>query len=243
MIQYIDAYIQSKKHSWSDTTKKSERARLSSLKESINLDPTTLYESLVKLGKKPYSIKTTFLRLKSFYDYLIDTGARTAPNLYQTFINENRRVFKYAYDRKPVQMSFDEGVKRIKNISDNACRRKALEIIGSGLRLSEYRAVDRDNGRVRGKGGKLRKISIPEITGAEYLKSDTTFRRELARVGLRPHDLRKLFATRLLQEGVNIVDVARVLGHSSITTTEKYIQDSNSDSLHQQIQAGLKEVL
>ena len=40
--------------------------------------------------------------------------------------------------------------------------------------------------------------------------------------GLRFHDLRHTFATRLREMGVAIEDVRDFLGHSSITTTERY---------------------
>jgi len=238
----IDLYIESKKYSWSETTKRSERARLNSLSKHAHMSPEELYEHLVNKNMKVYSIKTAFLRLKSFLDFLIESGVKDGPNLFSQFIRKNVRLFKYAYERKSVEMSFSEGVKRCKTIRNSACRRKALEIIGSGLRLSEHRSVDRDNGRVKGKGGKTRKIRIPDVSGSRREYSDSTFRRELGRVGLRPHDLRKLYATKLLHEGMNIVDVARLLGHNSITTTEKYIQDLNEKDLYKKIDNSLKEI-
>jgi len=240
MQTHLDAYIDSKKYSWSNTTKRSERARLNALGVSLNKEPENLYEQLIEQGMKPYSIKTTFLRLKSFYDYLIDLGVKDGPNFFYDFINKNRRIFKYAYDRKPVKISFEEAVKRIENIQNDTARGKAFEILRSGLRLSEYRDLDRHKGRVRGKGGKYRTIHVSDFAQRPYRISDTTFRRELKRVGLCPHDLRKLFATRLLQKGMNIVEVQRLLGHSSITTTEKYIQDGNEGELHDRIGEALK---
>ena len=40
--------------------------------------------------------------------------------------------------------------------------------------------------------------------------------------GLRFHDLRHCAATRMIQAGVNLVDVSRILGHSSILMTMRY---------------------
>jgi site-specific recombinase XerD len=39
---------------------------------------------------------------------------------------------------------------------------------------------------------------------------------------LRPHDLRRAFATRLLERGVDVLLVQRILGHRSVATTELY---------------------
>jgi len=42
-------------------------------------------------------------------------------------------------------------------------------------------------------------------------------------VGLRLHDLRHTFATRLIQAGVDVFTVQRILGHSTITMTMRYV--------------------
>jgi integrase len=57
-------------------------------------------------------------------------------------------------------------------------------------------------------------------SGGSHRRSAGTCRR---RVGeLRPHDLRRAFATRLLETGVDVLLVQRILGHRSVATTAIY---------------------
>jgi integrase len=60
-----------------------------------------------------------------------------------------------------------------------------------------------------------------------YRIIDTTFSKAKHKAGLpwvSPHTLRRTFATRLLQQGVNVRTVQKWLGHADLTTTMKYLQ-------------------
>ena len=46
--------------------------------------------------------------------------------------------------------------------------------------------------------------------------------------GIRFHDLRHTAATRMIETGVNIVVVSRILGHADIKTTMRYIHPENA---------------
>jgi excisionase family DNA binding protein len=96
------------------------------------------------------------------------------------------------------------------------------------------------------KNGKNRKIPINELLSAvlEHLKRETrneyvfpgpkgqrlsTVQRAFAGAcqragisGLRFHDLRHTFGTRLIRKGVDIVTVQNLLGHYSVTVTQRY---------------------
>ena len=47
--------------------------------------------------------------------------------------------------------------------------------------------------------------------------------------GLRLHDLRHTFATRLIRRGVDIITVQSLLGHSSVTTTQRYTHTGEAE--------------
>jgi len=52
-----------------------------------------------------------------------------------------------------------------------------------------------------------------------------------AGIHLSPHALRRTFATLSLQNGMDIVSLQTLLGHSSLETTRRYIQWLDSDLL------------
>lgn len=124
-------------------------------------------------------------------------------------------------------------------------------------RLQDWRHVDEVAGElvVRaevGKGGKARRVPIapplarllgevprPERRGAvaglpggsplSRGGAEQIFRRELPRAGVEvtAHMLRRAFATRLDELGVSLRIIQRLLGHSSLATTERYIGVDN----------------
>jgi len=94
---------------------------------------------------------------------------------------------------------------------------------------------------VRTKSGKVRFIPINEVlfnelkrlrstssgSGLVFCQNSvrTAFEGACRRAGihgLRFHDLRHTFATRLVERGVDLITVKELLGHSSVTITERY---------------------
>lgn len=68
---------------------------------------------------------------------------------------------------------------------------------------------------------------------------EKNFRKYAKRVGLdglHPHVLRNNFAKRFLLNGGNILILSRLLGHSSVTVTEKAYLDLNDDDLRESYQ-------
>lgn len=48
---------------------------------------------------------------------------------------------------------------------------------------------------------------------------------------IRPHDARSTYATNLLSNGTTLVTVRNLLGHSSVTTTERYVQVEQDEKI------------
>ena len=75
-------------------------------------------------------------------------------------------------------------------------------------------------------------------TGEPYKKLQTSFTgacRRAGIVGLRMHDLRHTFASRLVERGVDLIRVKELLGHSTVRITERYTH-SNKDGRKQAVE-------
>lgn len=142
-----------------------------------------------------------------------------------------------------------------------------LLLYGLGLRISELTAIRLDSISsqwitVQGKGGKERQIPLLEglydqvvryieiEMPKEFLfeKSGTAmntyqirylFDKLFKRQGIRatPHQLRHSFATHLLHNGARITDVSRLLGHSSLVSTQVYTKLEKSKKFNEYSQA------
>ncbi len=117
-----------------------------------------------------------------------------------------------------------------------------------GLRWSQ---VDLASGRIRverTKSGRIRYVDMNEvliaefrrlregrgrsecvftspITGQPFVDAGSAWATACRRAeikGLRFHDLRHTFATRLIEHGVNLITVKELLGHSSVEITQRY---------------------
>jgi integrase len=232
----VDKYIESKALSWSETTCKTERSRLLAVDPKWLDDPKGYYEFLKAAGRKPYTIKTVFIRVGELIQFLIDNniGNQDLKNTYKRFIRTHSRLFKNAYQKKALDLTWSEALKRIRKIDDEESRMKALQLLGSGMRYTESNTIK--NGQIVGKGGKPRAIHLAKGTdNRKYEKHYTTFCYHLKKVGLTPHMLRKLFATKAAEKGAHISDLMSLMGWSSSHTASIYIQAQRDAELASQV--------
>jgi hypothetical protein len=224
--ELIHEYLKSKETSWSKSTQESERFRLKSCGSAIQSEPRDLYERLSRTSK-PYAIKTSFIRLGEVYEFGIQRGVFLGPNVWKQFIKEHANLFKHAYTREKINVTFEEAKELIAGIQNQAAREHASYILNTGLRISEsYSASD----YVKGKGGKTSKVFGPSGDGIQKVP-ESTLRFHLAKVGLKPHSLRKLAATKAAERGAELADLCEIFGWSSVATASIYLQAKRDDKL------------
>ena len=99
---------------------------------------------------------------------------------------------------------------------------------GLFLSTSRLRAV---LSRLGPPGGKTGLVFPNPATGKPYTDVKKSFKlacRSAGVEGLRFHDLRHAFASRLVEAGVDIVTVRDLLGHFSIKVTQRYTHPGKS---------------
>ena len=219
MRALIDQYLEDKEDAWALSTWKSERARLNSVADHLGKIPSELHAWCREQGLKPYSIKTLFIRIVDLERWAeADWG-------YQEYMKTHRNRFKHAYQKEEIHVTHKEAVDLISTLSNDNSRTHALGLLKTGLRITEsYRMVD---GQVRGKGEKTRKI----FGTIKVTVPKSTLSRKLKAVGLKPHMLRKLCATRLAEKGATAADLCKVFGWSSIATAYQYLQPKDDERL------------
>ncbi len=225
----VDRYIESKKLAWSASTLKSEFYRLKTVDWDHFKNPQKQYEILSQ-RLKPYALKTMFIRLTDFYEFL-----ELGPNIYRKFMKDNARLFKNAYKKKQVDVDYKSTLEKISRISRAESRAKALFDLKAGLRVQADKI---EGNEIVGKGGFRRPLLVAEADKAPlYPFSYSTYREDLKQVGLSAHDLRKVFANKLLRAGLSLTDIMAAGGWRSLQSVEKYLQELKTDELKDTVSA------
>lgn len=243
----IDAYIanRAKVDEWAESTQKSERYRLRAL-ESLSLltTPDELWSSLTKdKGLKPYAAKTAMIRAGDFLEYLMGKGvvAKMDANPIRAWMRNPPKSFRTAYKPKTVMMTFEEAKERIHTIEDDGIRQKALQLLATGMRVTESDNVD-DEGCVVGKNGEAREVRMAKrYTAEKYDKHRATLWRHLKKVGLTPHMLRKICATKYAQMGCQEADLMKLMGWKTSSMATIYVQAQRQDEMAEKMEAEMSK--
>lgn len=110
----------------------------------------------------------------------------------------------------------------IQVINTKSGRNRAIPINSNLLKLLNELKMNRKNGYL---------FHNPR-TGCPYRTVQRSFKNACRRAkieGLRFHDLRHTFASRLIELGVDIVRVKELLGHSTVKVTERYTHSSSEE--------------
>lgn len=225
-LETIKKYLDSHSLSWSETTLRAERYRLVSIAAHLEsgMGPAALY-TLLRERLSESTLKTTFIRIASLYDF-----AAISPNPYREFIKNSPRLFRYAIMARPAPCGLKGAREAIEQMRDPECKRHAQSLLNSGLRWSESVTADLNKKTVVGKGAKPRRV-FGDISGFSSGISYKRFWNELRKVGLRPHDLRKILATELANGGADHIDLMKIFGWSNIQTASFYLQPKKDQEL------------
>lgn len=235
MEKLVNAYIESKKNAWSETTLKKEAYRLRGITLEHLDQPALLHQALKEKGLKPYSLRTSLVRAGDFAEWLLERGELKGNNKVKAYVREHANEFKHAYHKKPVGMTWEEAVERIKTIKDDGTKQKAMELLFTGMRYSESETVATD-GTVVGKGGWHREVPMAkEMKAKDFDGSYYKAYRALKKIGLTPHQLRKLAATKAAELGADIPTLMSMFGWRTVAMPALYLQDVKKNEVNERL--------
>lgn len=143
-----------------------------------------------------------------------------------------------------------EDIDKILSVCNDAERKIILLLCHTGLRASELQGLypnNFSNGSIRltGKGRKMRVIPLNATAKSvcndninflkSYRKRNALYamcKRLSIKAGVPtagPHSFRRFFATSLIQKGVSIYHISKLLGHADVRTTEIYLSCSGDE--------------
>lgn len=193
---------------------------------------------------KPATIKRRVSSLRTFYTYLLGQGLiEENPIQYVSTPKKANSLPETISDETIRATLYDTNI-------DLETRAMIAILSETGMRISELlkaQTTDCDimnhSMRVHGKGMKERLVYFGDMTAAYLQNQDVRKRRNLfvkedrqARYDIylalskhskpgehcTPHNIRHTYATDLLNGGMGIMSVSRLLGHEHVSTTERY---------------------
>lgn len=223
---------------------------------ALVLDLIPYREKIASLHKK--SIARHLSAIRTFVRYLKEQKGMTIMLIGDSAIKVPKTL------PKPIEATY---IKEVLECAEAIERVVLLMLYGLGLRIGELVSLRVENieeewVRIEGKGGKQRQLPLPlplQTALQKYKQSSRPkcflFEKEgvpmnsaqlrylvqkaFKRCGIKatPHQLRHSFATHLLQEGARIADVSKLLGHTTLATTQAYTKLANSTKLEHYMRA------
>ena len=211
------------------------------LKEYFQTNLKKYQATTLKVRKYALNSYVKFKQLKVEWEKI----ARLIPSV-------QRKFFDTITEKELAQL---KQAKVEKNSSIHARNNLILDfLLYSGVRINELINIKHSDWqanqlKVHGKGNKVRYVFLPEFLikyldpakpdylflnrrgspiKAEYIRWLLKERTAQAQIlkKITPHTFRRSFATLLYQKGAQLMTIQKLLGHSSVQTTEAYIHNS-----------------
>jgi site-specific recombinase XerD len=209
------------------------------IKVFLKKNITKYQPNTLKIFRQALSSYTKFAQIKIEWERISGIIPKTSRKFFSTLDQEELSLLKQAHPEK------NETTYQRNNL--------ILDFLFySGIRVSELVNIKHSDWqgkslRVHGKGNKVRPVLLPPFligylnpSSSNYLFTNqknqplTTLvirqiiQQRIKKAGIdkpiTPHSFRRSFATLLHNKGTNLTTIQQLLGHESITTTEKYIQ-------------------
>lgn len=251
-MDYVEAFLVEKKLSSSELTVKQYSSVLRAFQAYFRkpLDKVTRPDIIGYLNYLLFdrrieksTVATVESVLKSFYSFMeANNYIKESPM---------RGISPIKTDKKaPVYLTMME-TERVRAVANGVDKLVFDTLYDTGVRVSELvgirkRDIDFEKGTIKvfGKGAKERVVLVTSSTlqglrvACEKLDDDArvfncssrTIQRRVKRMAedagvakhITPHKIRHSFATHLIQNGGNVVGVQKLLGHTSLNTTQRY---------------------
>ena len=143
-------------------------------------------------------------------------------------------LYSVLYDYKKVQIKYK------KQYGKNYKRFILKEVKNKYGKLVEYKVIES-----KSRNNKIQMVFTRKdgtYAGTDIIKYPFKIIHHELGINCRFYDLRGSFATKTLRKGCEIKDIAKVLGHSRIETTENYYINCTKDNLKQVSKSFEKEL-
>lgn len=206
---------------------------------------------LVNANLKPATIKQHISALRTFYKTIMAMGMMEKNPARYVSTPQLGQPLPKTIEREAIMKAL------VSNLTNPKAKAIIAIIYETGIRLSELLAMQKSDIskadhaiRVHGKGNKERTVYYGELTQKygnawDFMPTDPREVRRLVFEALKPvsnapqlspHALRHTFASELINNGMSMEAISKLLGHTHLETTEIYARMSNATAKAQYIQ-------